>query len=99
MLFIMRNKEEKIMFYENTMNEALEDMQHGVETGSIVFQMPEDEKMIAGIMVALKRQIPKVTTVTQELMEVEYICPECDCINRSRFKFCWNCGQSIIHVY
>lgn len=48
---------------------------------------------------ALEKQIPKITTETQELMEVEYICPDCDCTNGSRFKFCWNCGQSIIHVY
>ena len=46
---------------------------------------------------ALGKQVPKITQETQELMTIDYICPECDCTNARRFNYCWNCGQALIN--
>lgn len=46
---------------------------------------------------ALEKQIPMETIETQELIEIEYICPVCDCTNGSRFEYCWKCGQKLSH--
>lgn len=44
---------------------------------------------------ALEKQIPKQALETQELIEIEFICPECKCTNEEGYKYCWNCGQSL----
>ena len=45
----------------------------------------------------LEKQIPKIAMETQELIQIDYICPECEHINHSEFNYCWNCGQAITH--
>lgn len=57
----------------------------------------EDIEALRVAKEALEKQIPKLAQETQELIEIEYICPECDHINGQRFNYCWNCGQSITH--
>ena len=50
------------------------------------------------IVEALEKQIPKVAIENQELTNVEYICPKCDCISDRSFKYCSSCGQSLTYL-
>lgn len=93
--------------YQEIMQEALDDMQHGVEAGNITFQMLEDEHVIAAIMVALKKQIPKkliskevsedikVNSMTLEKETKTYYCPTCEKLVLEEDKFCRDCGQGL----
>lgn len=47
---------------------------------------------------AYEKQIPKQAIETQELLDIEFICPECHCNNGERFNHCWNCGQKLRHI-
>ena len=48
-------------------------------------------------IIALEKQIPKRAKETQEMMDVEYICPICGKVNHNRGRYCWGCGQAITH--
>lgn len=43
----------------------------------------------------LQKEIPIITTETQSVSGIEYICPVCNHTSGLNFKYCWNCGQSI----
>lgn len=81
-------------WYENTIKEALGEMEHCVEIGNILLQMPEDEKVIAGIMVALKKQIPKKFDPTKRFTGGGY-CPSCEIKLWGKAEYCGKCGQSL----
>ncbi|HHX61692.1 MAG TPA: hypothetical protein GX707_13450 [Epulopiscium sp.] len=84
---------------KDVIKEALDDLKHGVEVGNITFQMPEDEKIIAIIMVALKKQLSKkVTNVYLANGEREYgECPACGHtgLRKHDHECCWWCGQRL----
>ena len=64
------------------------------ETTRRLEQIKESEQIVE----ALERQIPKETTETQEIIEIEHICPVCGRVNDSRTNYCWFCGQRITDV-
>lgn len=45
----------------------------------------------------LDKRIPRTATETQELMDIEYVCPTCQCVNDRSTNFCWKCGQALRH--
>jgi len=56
----------------------------------------EDEEIIECIRDIVEKQIPKMVIETQELIQIDYICPECEYTNyNSKFNYCWNCGQRL----
>jgi len=57
----------------------------------------ENEKIVECIRNIAEKQIPKMAMETQELIRIDYICPECEYTNHSKFNYCWNCGQAITH--
>jgi len=57
----------------------------------------EDEEIVELIRDIAEKQIPKRAMETQERMQIDYICPECEYTNHSQFNYCWNCGQAITH--
>lgn len=89
------------MDYEGLMNEALEDMRHGIEVGSVVFQFPQDEKIIASMMVALNKQIPKLVALNHKVGDevASVICPCCgkftiiELEEHDEFDKDWYCEQ------
>ena len=44
---------------------------------------------------ALEKQIPMLATETQELLDIEYMCPICGCISDSCAEYCRKCGQML----
>lgn len=90
-------------FYNDLIREALNDMKHCVEIGNIIFQYPEDEKIIAAIQVALEKQIP-IAAIPESNGSCEYPedwleCPECGesvpeyVAENKDMCYCVSCGQ------
>lgn len=84
-------------YHDITIKEALGYMEHGVQVGSIVFQMPEDEHIIAAIMVALKKQVPHNLEDVSAVYTGEKT-GTCKCGYESVMehqKHCIECGQMV----
>ena len=91
------------MVYNDLIREALENMKHCVEIGNIILQFPQDERVIAAIMVALEKQIP-MTAIAEsngscENPEDWLECPECGesvpeyTAENEDMCYCVSCGQ------
>ena len=75
---------------EDAIREAIDDLEHGVEVGNIIFQMPEDEKIIAIIMLALEKQIPLKVIKTNTVSQACQVCKF-----SVNWKYCPECGQKL----
>lgn len=86
------------MLSEDVVKEAIDDLRHGIEVGSIVFQMPEDEYIISILMVALEKQMPIRAILKNITYSTHYNCPTCNRLYWNRESIgnhCSSCGQRI----
>lgn len=74
--------------------EYLEDSKCDQKLGESI---QEYHNEVLGIAIeSMKKQIPRVAIETQDTINIDYICPECNRLNKSRFNYCYHCGQAII---
>lgn len=83
------------------MNEKMEkirnELKHGIETGSIVFQVPEDEYILKELLEITKREIAEKPNEIDEDLGY-FVCNNCDCVityldEIGTHRYCLNCGQ------
>ena len=94
------NKYKQVIEIFKMENELMEFDPSTGEKKPIELQNEDNQDLYKANLVAievLEKQIPKRAKETQEMMDVEYICPICEKVNHNRGRYCWGCGQAITH--
>lgn len=83
----------------NEYKDIIDDLKHCKEVGNIIFQIPEDERIIDTLIEALEKQVAKKVKNKKESDFFGYTahCPNCKITIVSSFNSngCGHCGQKL----